>query len=57
MIVVEIINTAIENIVDLINFKYGINAKKIKNISSAASLVIIISGLIIYLILFINVIA
>ncbi|MDQ0514176.1 diacylglycerol kinase [Mycoplasmoides fastidiosum] len=54
ILVVEVINTAIENIVDLINFRYGINAKKIKNIASAASLLMILGAIIVYLILFIS---
>jgi len=39
LIATELINTAIENIVDIISFKFSYNAKKIKDIGAAACLV------------------
>jgi len=40
IITVELINTAIENIVDVISFKFSYNAKKIKDIGAAACLIV-----------------
>lgn len=40
VICVEFINTAIENLVDMISFKYNFNARKIKDIAAAATLII-----------------
>lgn len=57
IITVEIINTAIENLVDLVNFKYSLDVKKIKNISAAASLVMNLGAIMGLIILFINVIS
>lgn len=56
IITVEIINTAIENLVDLVNFKYSLDVKKIKNISAAASLVMNLGAIMGLIILFINII-
>lgn len=53
LITIEIINTAIENIVDLIHFKYGFTAKKVKNIASAASLVMNLGSIVSFCVLFI----
>ncbi len=50
---VELINTAIENIVDMISFKYNFNARKIKDISAAASLVFSLMSVIVGLLIFI----
>ncbi|MGL4951318.1 MAG: diacylglycerol kinase family protein [Mycoplasma sp.] len=49
----ELINTAIENLVDLVSFEYNINAQKIKDTSAAATLVTSICALVIALIIFI----
>lgn len=55
IITIEIINTAIENLVDLVNFKYNLNVKKIKNIAAAGSLVMNIGAIISFIILFTSV--
>lgn len=56
---VELINTAIENIVDMVAFKYNFNARKIKDIAAAAALVFslmaIIVGLLVFIPKFINI--
>lgn len=49
----ELINTAIENLVDIVAFKYNYNAKKIKDISAAATLILTITSIIVGLIVFI----
>jgi undecaprenol kinase/diacylglycerol kinase (ATP) len=49
----EILNTAIENIVDVVSFKYNYNAKKIKDVSAAATLVLTITSIAVGLIIFI----
>jgi undecaprenol kinase/diacylglycerol kinase (ATP) len=49
----ELLNTAIENLVDIIAFKYNYNAKKIKDISAAATLILTITSVIVGLIIFI----
>jgi undecaprenol kinase/diacylglycerol kinase (ATP) len=49
----ELLNTAIENLVDIIAFKYNYNAKKIKDISAAAALILTITSVIVGLIIFI----
>lgn len=36
----ELLNTAIENLVDMVSFKFSYNAKKIKDISAAATLIL-----------------
>lgn len=50
---VELINTVVENIVDMISFKYNFNARKIKDISAAASLVFSLMSVIVGLLIFI----
>lgn len=40
VISMELINTAVENLVDIVSFTYSYNAKKIKDISAAATLVL-----------------
>lgn len=56
----ELINTVIENLVDTVSFKYNINARKIKDISAAATLLFaimsIIVGLLVFVPKFINII-
>lgn len=49
----ELMNTAIENIVDMVSFKFNFNAKKIKDIAAAATLVLAIIAVIIGMLLFI----
>ncbi|MDR2369748.1 MAG: diacylglycerol kinase family protein [Mycoplasmataceae bacterium] len=49
----ELLNTAIENLVDIVAFKYNYNAKKIKDISAAATLVLTVTSVIVGLIIFI----
>lgn len=50
---VELINTAIENIADMVAFKFNYSARKIKDVSAAAALVFslmaIIVGFLIYI--------
>lgn len=56
---VELINTAIENVADMVAFKYNFNARKIKDIAAAAALIFslmaIIVGLLIFIPKFINI--
>jgi len=40
LIGMELLNTAIENLVDMVSFKFSYNAKKIKDISAAATLIL-----------------
>lgn len=54
VICLELINTAIENMIDMISFKYNFNAKKIKDIAAAATLVLAITSVIVGLIIFIS---
>ena len=53
MFIVEIINTALEATVDTISFQYNVNVKKIKDISSAATLVTTVISTIALLLIFI----
>ncbi len=53
IISMELLNTAIENIIDVVMFEYNVNAKKIKDISAAATLVLTIASVVIGLIIFI----
>lgn len=39
VIAIELINTALENLIDMVSFEYNINAQKVKDISAAATLV------------------
>ncbi len=45
VIAMEFINTAIENLVDMISFKYNFNARKVKDIAAAATLVVAVGAL------------
>jgi len=49
----EFVNTSIENFVDLLSFEYNIQAKKIKDICAAASIInafiSVVVGFLIYL--------
>lgn len=42
----ELINTAIENLTDMVSFKFSYNAKKIKDVAAAAMLVLSIMSII-----------
>ncbi len=53
VITVELINTAIENLCDLVSFKLNSKAKKIKDIAAAATLVTAITSIIVGLVIFI----
>lgn len=50
---VELINTAIENIADMISFKFNYNARKIKDIAAAAALTFSLMAVIVGLLIFI----
>ncbi|MDR0674668.1 MAG: diacylglycerol kinase [Mycoplasmataceae bacterium] len=49
----ELLNTTIENLVDIVAFEYNYNAKKIKDISAAATLILTITAIVVGLIIFI----
>ncbi len=49
----EVINTAMEALVDMISFRFNLKVKKVKDIAAGATLVVSIAALIIGLILFI----
>lgn len=49
----ELINTAIENVVDMVAFKYNFNAKKIKDVAAAATLILALAALAAGLLVFI----
>ncbi|MDE6476994.1 MAG: diacylglycerol kinase [Mycoplasmoidaceae bacterium] len=49
----ELLNTAIENIVDIIMFEYNAKAKKIKDISAAATLILTLASVVVGFIIFI----
>lgn len=53
IISMELLNTTIENIVDIIVFEYNVKAKKIKDISAAATLILTIASVAVGLIIFI----
>ncbi|MCQ2957239.1 MAG: diacylglycerol kinase family protein [Mycoplasmoidaceae bacterium] len=42
----ELINTAIENLTDMVSFKFSYNAKKIKDVAAAAMLILSIMSII-----------
>ena len=50
----ELINTVIENTVDLISFKYNINVKKIKDISAAATFIVALTSVVVGMLIFIQ---
>ena len=39
VIAIELVNTALENLIDMVSFEYNINAQKVKDISAAATLI------------------
>jgi undecaprenol kinase/diacylglycerol kinase (ATP) len=49
----ELLNTAIENLVDVVTFKYNYAAKKIKDVSAAATLILSIVAIVVGLVIFI----
>lgn len=49
----ELINTAIENVVDMVAFKYNFNAKKIKDVAAAATMILALATLAAGLLVFI----
>lgn len=53
IICVEFINTAIENLVDMVSFKFNFNARKVKDIAAAATLIVTISSVIVSLLVYI----
>ena len=50
---VELLNTAIENLCDFVSFKFNSKAKKIKDISAAATLIVAIGGIAVGLLIFV----
>ncbi len=48
----EIINTAIEYLVDIVSFEYNVKAKKIKDVAAMATLVVTIGAVIVGAIIF-----
>ncbi len=48
----EIINTAIEYLVDIVSFEYNVKAKKIKDVAAMATLVVTIGAVIIGILIF-----
>ncbi len=48
----EILNTAIEYLVDIVSFEYNVKAKKIKDVAAMATLVVTIGAVVIGLIVF-----
>lgn len=53
VITIELLNTSIENLIDMVSFKYNINAKKVKDISAAATLIVALMSVAIALLIFI----
>lgn len=53
VIAFEIINTAIEYLVDIVSFEYSVKAKKIKDVSAMATLVVTLGAVIVGLLVFI----
>ena len=50
----ELINTAIENLTDMVSFKFSYNAKKIKVVAAAAMLILSIMSIIVSLMVLIR---
>ena len=48
----EIMNTAIEYLVDIVSFEYNVKAKKIKDVAAMATLVVTISAMIVGILVF-----
>ncbi len=49
----ELMNTALENVIDMVSFEYNINAQKAKDIAAAATLVASIISVVVALLVFI----
>lgn len=49
----EILNTAIEYLVDIVSFEYNVKAKKIKDVAAMATLIVTVASIIIGLIIFV----
>lgn len=49
----ELINTTIENLVDMVSFKFNFNAKKIKDVAAASTLILAICAIVVALLIFI----
>ncbi|MBU3831057.1 MAG: diacylglycerol kinase family protein [Candidatus Ureaplasma intestinipullorum] len=49
----ELINTTIENLVDMVSFKFNFNAKKIKDVAAASTLILAICAIIVAFLIFI----
>ncbi len=48
----EIINTAIEYLVDIVSFEYNVKAKKIKDVAATATLVVTICAIVVGVLVF-----
>lgn len=53
-LIIEVINTAIEAAVDTISFQYNVKVKKIKDIASAATLLMTLVTITVVLLIYIN---
>ncbi len=49
----ELMNTALENVIDMVSFEYNINAQKAKDIAAASTLVVSIVSVIVALLVFV----
>ena len=49
----ELINTTIVNLVDMVSFKFNFNAKKIKDVAAASTLILAICAIIVAFLIFI----
>ncbi len=49
----ELINTTIENLVDMVSFKFNFSAKKIKDVAAASTLILAICSIIVALLVFV----
>ncbi len=49
----ELMNTALENVIDMVSFEYNINARKAKDIAAASTLVVSITSVVIALLVFV----
>lgn len=53
----EIINTAIEYLVDIVSFEYNVKAKKIKDVAAMATFVVTLGAIVVGLVIFLPYIA
>ncbi len=49
----ELMNTALENVIDMVSFEYNINARKAKDIAAASTLIVSIASAVIALLIFV----